>query len=42
MELDFWHRRWQKNEIGFHESEGNMLLKEYVAHWQLAYNARVF
>jgi len=42
MELDFWHRRWRKNEIGFHESEGNTLLKEYFEHWQLAENARVF
>jgi thiopurine S-methyltransferase len=42
MELDFWHRRWQKNEIGFHEREGNLLLKEYFEHWQLPNKARVF
>jgi thiopurine S-methyltransferase len=42
MELDFWHRRWQKNEIGFHERDGNILLKEYLEQWQLADNARVF
>ena len=28
MEPDFWHRRWKKNEIGFHENEGNTLLTD--------------
>lgn len=42
MEADFWHRRWHKNEIGFHESEGNYLLKRYFKDWQLPDNARVF
>ncbi|HBO00582.1 MAG TPA: thiopurine S-methyltransferase, partial [Alteromonas macleodii] len=23
MEHSFWHSKWQKNEIGFHEPEGN-------------------
>jgi len=26
MEPDFWHRRWEKNEIAFHESKVNPLL----------------
>lgn len=42
MEADFWHRRWHKNEIGFHENEGNHLLKRYFDDWQLPKNARVF
>lgn len=42
MEPDFWHRRWQKNEIGFHESEGSHLLKQYFKAWNLPENARVF
>ncbi|MEC7529231.1 MAG: thiopurine S-methyltransferase, partial [Pseudomonadota bacterium] len=25
MEHSFWHSKWQKNEIGFHEPEGNAL-----------------
>ena len=29
MEHKFWHNRWQNNEIGFHEPEGNQLLKQY-------------
>jgi thiopurine S-methyltransferase len=42
MEPDFWHRRWRKNEIGFHESEGNELLKQYFEQWNLPENAQIF
>lgn len=42
MDPSFWHRRWNKNEIGFHESEGNHLLKRYFDRWELANNARIF
>lgn len=42
MNPDFWHRRWQKNEIGFHESEGSHLLKAYFDKWELPQKARVF
>ncbi len=30
MEHSFWHSKWQKNEIGFHEPEGNSLLVKYA------------
>jgi len=26
MDADFWHGKWAKNEIGFHESAANPLL----------------
>ncbi|WP_412972139.1 thiopurine S-methyltransferase [Glaciecola sp. MF2-115] len=42
MEPDFWHRRWQKNEIGFHETEGNGLLKQYFDKWGLPNAAHIF
>jgi len=29
MELSFWHERWQKNEIGFHEAEPNAFLQKH-------------
>ncbi|MCB9969170.1 MAG: thiopurine S-methyltransferase [Geminicoccaceae bacterium] len=29
MDEGFWHRRWQRNEIGFHESAANALLIEH-------------
>lgn len=30
MEHSFWHSKWQKNEIGFHEPKGNALLAKYA------------
>lgn len=30
MDPDFWHRRWEKNEIGFHEGRANAMLEK---HW---------
>ena len=42
MEPEFWHERWQHDEIGFHAAEANPLL---VAHWSalsLAAGDRVF
>lgn len=30
MEHSFWHSKWQKNEIGFHEPQGNALLVKYA------------
>jgi len=32
MEHSFWHSKWQKNEIGFHEPKGNALLVKYAHH----------
>ncbi|MEH6627986.1 MAG: thiopurine S-methyltransferase [Motiliproteus sp.] len=29
MRADFWHRRWKKNEIGFHQDSVNPFLVEY-------------
>lgn len=42
MHPEFWHKRWQKNEIGFHEDEGSALLKSYFSQWQLPNKAKVF
>jgi thiopurine S-methyltransferase len=30
MHADFWHKRWENKEIGFHEEQGNHLLKRYI------------
>jgi thiopurine S-methyltransferase len=32
MEHSFWHSKWQKNEIGFHEPKGNALLVKHAQH----------
>ena len=29
MEPDFWHQRWQKNQIGFHEDVVNPTLVKH-------------
>lgn len=42
MEADFWHRRWHKNEIGFHETDGSRLLKTFFSKLKLSQGARVF
>ncbi|MBA6412248.1 thiopurine S-methyltransferase [Parahaliea sp. F7430] len=30
MNEEFWHEKWAKNEIGFHEKDGNRLLSEHL------------
>lgn len=42
MQHDFWHAKWQKNEIGFHLTEANPLLVEYFSALPLAPQSRVF
>lgn len=42
MNPEFWHKRWQKNEIGFHEEEGSELLKKYFHALDLPNNSKVF
>ena len=29
MKARFWHERWESNQLGFHQSEVNDLLREY-------------
>jgi thiopurine S-methyltransferase len=42
MQHDFWHQKWQKNEIGFHLPEANPLLVKHFSALQLKQGARVF
>jgi len=42
MDPNFWHNRWEKNEIAFHENEGNALLVKYFKDLSLAKGRRVF
>jgi len=42
MDTQFWHRRWENNEIGFHEHVPNALLIKHVAELALAQGSRVF
>ncbi|MGB4811165.1 MAG: thiopurine S-methyltransferase [Methylophilaceae bacterium] len=42
MKHDFWHNKWQKNEIGFHLPEANPLLVKHFSALQLNPDSRVF
>ena len=42
MKHDFWHQKWQKNEIGFHLATPNPLLVQHVMALKLQQGARVF
>lgn len=42
MEASFWHQRWEKNEIGFHEASANALLVKHLPSLSLAPRSRIF
>ena len=42
MDPSFWHQRWEKNEIAFHESKANPLLVKYFHELALAKGRRIF
>lgn len=41
MDTDFWHRRWQRREIGFHKDEVHHFLKQYFPGLNLPAGARI-
>ena len=42
MKARFWHERWESNQLGFHQSEVNALLREYWPKLGAPAGARVF
>lgn len=42
MDEQFWHRKWQRNEIGFHAPDFNPMLLRYWRTLALAQGVRVF
>ncbi|MEE4378596.1 MAG: thiopurine S-methyltransferase, partial [Candidatus Competibacteraceae bacterium] len=42
MDNDFWHRRWRKNEIAFHQQAGCRHLQEFWPTLSLASGQQVF
>lgn len=42
MDPTFWHQRWEKNEIAFHEGKTNPLLAKHFTELSLAKGSRVF
>ncbi len=41
MDEEFWHRRWARNEIGFHLSEVNPYLRQFWSELPVSAGARV-
>jgi len=42
MDPSFWHQRWEKNEIGFHEAKPNALLVKHFHELSVAKGRRIF
>ena len=42
MEASFWHNKWQRGEIAFHQNNANPLLVEHFEALNLAKGSRVF
>ncbi|NNJ76582.1 MAG: thiopurine S-methyltransferase [Anderseniella sp.] len=42
MDTDYWHRKWQADDIGFHQVDGNPLLHAYFKELSLPVGSRVF
>jgi thiopurine S-methyltransferase len=42
MEASFWHQKWERGEIAFHESEANPFLVAHFEKLKLAKGSRVF
>jgi len=42
MKKDFWLQRWEREEIGFHESEVNVYLMQFWSELHLEHGSRVF
>lgn len=42
MDASFWHQKWEKNEIAFHQNEANPLLVKYSSRLSLAKGSRIF
>jgi thiopurine S-methyltransferase len=42
MQHDFWHERWRNNQIGFHQGEANVWLRQFWPVLGLPPGSRVF
>ncbi|MEH6650126.1 MAG: thiopurine S-methyltransferase [Motiliproteus sp.] len=42
MDADFWHQRWDRQQIAFHQQQVNPLLQRYWPALQLEQGSRVF
>ncbi len=42
MEAQYWHQRWERGDIGFHESQANPALVQHLGRLDLARGSRIF
>jgi thiopurine S-methyltransferase len=42
MDANFWHQKWEQNDVAFHEREANPLLVKYFDLLSLSQGSRVF
>jgi len=42
MDANFWHRKWETNDIAFHQREANPLLVRFLPQLALAPGSRIF
>lgn len=42
MDINFWHQKWERGELGFHQSQPNPLLVKHFDHLKLDKSNRVF
>lgn len=42
MDHDFWHDKWEKNQLGFHQPDGNPLLVQHFPQLKIKKGATVF
>lgn len=42
MEAEFWHQKWSRGDIGFHQSQVNVYLTTHFKHLQVAAGNRIF
>lgn len=42
MDAQFWHERWENNQIGFHQPEGNTALRRHAQRFGSLAGRRVF
>lgn len=42
MEHEFWHQKWESNDIGFHEDDANPFLVKYFNRLELSESPRIF
>lgn len=42
MDIDFWHNKWKKNEIGFHMGKANPMLVKHLPIMSLTKASRIF